>query len=109
AWSITGEMSREKLYRWPLPDNVGLHIDPKDGRRIERVDADTPAAKAGLAPGDEITHVSGQPVVSIADVQWVLHNLPDEDGARVDITRTRDGQSETKTLTLNKGWKKTDF
>jgi serine protease Do len=108
-WSKAGELTRDKLYRWPLPDNVGLHIDPRDGRRVERVEPDGPAARAGIAPGDEITHANGQPVVSIADVQWVLHNTPDEDAARVELTRRRGGQSETNTLTLAKGWRKTDF
>ena len=108
-WTKAGEMSRERLYRWPLPDNVGMHIDPKDGRRVERVDPAGPAARVGIEAGDEITHVNGQPIVSIADVQWVLHNTPNEDGARVEITAARGGRSETRTLTLAKGWRKTDF
>lgn len=108
-WAKAGEMTPDKLYRWPLPDNVGLHVDPKDGRRVERVEAGSPAAKAGIAAGDEITHANGQPVVSIADVQWVLHGLPNDDGARVKLTYSRGGRSETKALALAKGWKKTDF
>jgi hypothetical protein len=108
-WSKSGEMSVDKLHRWPLPDNVGLHIDPRDGRRVERVEPASPAARAGLAPGDEITHANGQPIVSIADVQWVLHNTADSDGARVELTASRGGRSETRTLTLAKGWKKTNF
>jgi S1-C subfamily serine protease len=39
----------------------------------------------------------------------VLHNTPDEDGARVDVTAVRGGRSDTRTLTLAKGWRKTDF
>jgi hypothetical protein len=108
-WSKAGEMSRERLYRWPLPDNVGMHIDPVDGRRVQRVEPAGPAARAGIEAGDEITHVNGQPVVSIADLQWVLHNTPNADGARVEVTAARGGRSATHTLTLAKGWRKTDF
>jgi serine protease Do len=108
-WRKEGTMSAERLYRWPLPDNVGLHIDRNDGRRVETVKPGSPAAEAGLAPGDEITHVNGQPITSIADIQWVLHNTPNEDGAKVEVTVSRDGKARTSTLKLAKGWKKIDF
>lgn len=107
-WRMEGTMSVEKLYRYPLPDNIGVHIDRDDGRKVEKVAADTPAARAGIAPGDDITHVNGQPIVSIADIQWVLHNLPNED-AKVEIAINRGGKSETRTLALVSGWKKIDF
>ena len=38
-----------------------------------------------------------------------LHNLTNDDGTTVELTRVRDGRSETKTLKLAKGWKTTDF
>jgi serine protease Do len=107
-WRVEGTMSIERLYRWPLPDNVGMHIDPKDGRKIQTVAADSAAAKAGLVVGDEITHVAGQPITSIADIQWPLHNLPQGDTS-IDITVLHDGQPATKTLALTSGWKKTNF
>ncbi|HEY7120568.1 MAG TPA: Trx7/PDZ domain-containing (seleno)protein [Tepidisphaeraceae bacterium] len=107
-WRTEGTMSVERLYRWPLPDNVGVHIDRDDGRRIEKVIPGSPAAKAGLAPGDDITHVNGQPIISIADIQWVLQNTPD-DNATIEVTADRAGKSETHTLALQKGWRKIDF
>jgi hypothetical protein len=107
-WRKEGTMSPERLNRWPLPDNLGIHIDPKDGRKIETLIPDSASAKAGLLPGDEITHVAGQPITSIADIQWPLQNLPN-DNATLDVTIDRAGQSTTKTLTLHPGWKKTNF
>jgi S1-C subfamily serine protease len=107
-WQAEGTMSHERLNRWPLPDNVGMHIDPKDGRRIEKITEGSPAAKAGLAVGDEITHVTRQPITSIADIQWPLNNLPNED-ATFDLTVVRNGESMAKTVSLTKGWKKTDI
>jgi len=107
-WRKEGTMSIDKLYRWPLPDNMGMHIDPKDGRKIETLTANGPAAKAGLAMGDEITLVNGQPITSIADIQWVLQNTPDGE-AKIEVTFSRDNQSQTKTVSLEKGWRKTEF
>jgi hypothetical protein len=103
-----GTFSIQALYRYPLPENLGLHIVRDDGREIEGVISNTPAAEAGLASGDVITDMNGQPITSIADMQWVLHNLPYGD-AKVDVTVSRNGQSLTKTLALSGDWKKTDF
>jgi len=107
-WRHEGSFSMEKLYRYPLPDNVGLHIDHNDGRIIEKVLPNSPAASAGLQPGDAVTHVNGQAIISIADIQWVLHHLPDAD-ASVTFTVDRGGQSLSKTLSLSAGWKKIDI
>lgn len=107
-WRAEETMSLERLYRWPLPDNVGMHIDPRDGRRVEKIIPGSPSAKAGLALGDEITFVNGQPITSIADIQWVLQNTDGGD-ATVEVTFERGGKSETKTLGLEKGWRKSDF
>jgi serine protease Do len=104
----TGTLTREMLWRYPLPDNVGLHIDRDDGCKIERVTADSLAAKAGLKAGDVITHVSGQPIISIADIQWVLHELPNNDST-VQIGVAREGKSSAHAVKLSPGWKETDF
>ena len=96
------------LERWPLPDNVGVHIDPQDGAKIERVTIDTPAAKAGLKAGDMVTHVDGQPIISIADIQWVLHNLSSGNASML-FTVTRGGKDLTHRLSLSPGWKKGDI
>jgi len=103
-----GTLTREMLWRYPLPDNLGIHIDRDDGCKIERVTADSPAAKAGLKAGDVITHVSGQPIVSIADIQWVLHQLPNS-SVTVPINVARTATASAHTVKLAAGWKQTDF
>jgi hypothetical protein len=107
-WQRQGTYTREKLYRYPLPENVGLHIGRDHGRRVERVDAGGPAAAAGLKPGDEITHADGQAITSIADIQWVLHHKPAGD-TQVTFAVLRDGQRVERTVKLAKGWKQIDF
>ncbi len=65
------------------------------------------AAKAGFKAGDEIDALAGQPLLSIADVQWVLHNT-DPDGADGVAAISREGAPKTLTLSLPDGWRQLD-
>ncbi|MBI1310181.1 PDZ domain-containing protein [bacterium] len=71
-----GTFSKDQLWKFPLPDTVGLKIDRNDGLKISEVVAGSPAAAAGLKSGSEVRKLNGQRIVSIADMQWVLHKLP---------------------------------
>ena len=102
---LTGKWSNEILWRYPLPDNIGLKIDPKDGLRISEVISGSPAAKAGLQAGQSITYINNQIILSIADIQWVLHNLPNT-GTIVNIRIS--GSSRDYVLAVRAGWKRTD-
>ena len=104
----TGRNNHDALWRYPLPDNLGLRIDPGDGRVISTVKAGSPAANADLRPGDVLTHADGQTLTSIADLQWVLHNLPNTK-ADVTLKATRVNRAIEKKLAMNAGWKKTDI
>ncbi|MCA9108260.1 MAG: PDZ domain-containing protein, partial [Planctomycetales bacterium] len=64
------------LFPYPHPKAIGLIIDPDQRAVVKEVQADTPAAKAGLQAGDMIQSMNGQPLLSIADIQWVLHQTP---------------------------------
>ena len=100
--------NHDALWRYPLPDNLGLRIDPGDGRSVSAVQAGFAAAEAGLQTGDVLTHADGQSLTSIADLQWVLHNLPNT-SANVTLKATRGDRSIEKKLAMNAGWKKTDI
>ncbi len=63
------------LFPWPMPNVVGLQLDVDHSARVQRVDTDSAAARAGLQKGDDIVELEGQAILSIADVQWVLHNV----------------------------------
>ena len=103
---LEGKMTQDKLWRYPLPDNVGLSIDPKDGQKIAKVTPGSAAEIAGLRAGQRVTHVDGQPIVSIADIQWVLHNRSN----RAEIIRvTIAGSSRSHLIKTAPGWKKTDI
>jgi hypothetical protein len=100
-----GTFDLDMLWRYPLPENVGLTIDGVSGVRIAAVIAGSPAAKAGLQVGEDVTHMNGQPITSIADIQWVLHLL---ENAQISVEVTG-SQSGTHTLSLAPGWKQSDF
>lgn len=64
---------------------------------VEGVEAGTPAAVAGLQPGDRILAVGGRPVEDFADARRLLRARP---GQQVTLRVARDGQEVTLTPTL---------
>jgi predicted metalloprotease with PDZ domain len=94
----------EALYPWPIPDVVGLTLDPKEKATVTRVAAGSPAQQGGFRPGDEILTLAGQPILSIADVQWVLHTA--QAPARLPAELRRGGRRAAATLTLRKEWRR---
>lgn len=108
AWNANDTFSIEKVWRYPLPDNLGLAIDASDGRIVERVTPNSPADHAGLQAGDEIVTINGQVITSIADMQWVFHNAP-RDNAQFAIEYHRGDSLQTANVQTRENWKKTDF
>lgn len=99
-----GSFRKDLLWKYPLPDTVGIKIDRNSGVRVREVPADSPAARAGLKKGDEILRMNGQRIASIADMQWVLHHLPNQDTTLKVETR----RSSLPPLQLKRGWKEYD-
>jgi len=95
------------LYPWPHPDVIGLSLDPKERATVTEVAAGSAAARAGLKPGDELLSAAGQPLVSVADLQWVLHNAAEP--AEVQVSVRRDGRTERMQLSLPQGWRGGDI
>lgn len=93
------------LYPYPHPKVIGLTLDPETAATIREVESDSPADRAGFQRGDEITALEGDPILSSADVQWVLHNTSPQ-GGRIAAEVKRNGQLETLSLRLDKGWRK---
>jgi len=99
----------EMIYPWPAPEAIGLNLAPDSIARVESVAPKTPAAAAGFKPGDEIIMLDGQPLVSIADVRWVLHHAP-ASGEVVATVRSVGSKPGHVTLSLPVGWRgKTDI
>jgi hypothetical protein len=102
-----GRLSSADLWVYPMPDQIGLALDIDDGLLVKAVAPGSPAAAAGLSAGDELQTLGGQPLISTADVQWVLHNSPNE--TRLPVTFRRGGQPQTASFVLSGDWKKSDI
>lgn len=102
-----GTWSREQLWIYPWPENLGLALDMDQGDRIAAVREHSPAARLGLRAGDTILTVEGQRVASIADVQYLLHRAPSR--GTLSLQWQRMGRIHAGKLSLDEGWRKTDL
>jgi len=66
--------------------------------RIEQVNPNTPAAQAGLQPGDTVTAINGTPISS--SDQFIATIDKYKPGQQVTLSITRSGQSKHVTVTL---------
>jgi len=95
------------LYPYPHPKSIGLVLDPKTRGTIRNVLKDSPAESSRLVEGDKILRMQGQPILSIADIQWVLHNASPQ-GATISVLVQRDNAVRTVDLMLATGWRQSD-
>ena len=72
--------------------------DGDSGPVLKDVATDSPAARAGLEPGDVLTQVDGTPVAAMADVLLVLREHRPGDRVRIDYRRGTDDLSCTAEL-----------
>jgi hypothetical protein len=93
------------LFPYPHPKVIGLTLDPEEMATVKSVEPASVAAQAGFRAGDQIRRLNGQPLLSIADVQWVLDGVPPQGGQVIaDVTRGR--ESMQLAITLSDGWRR---
>jgi membrane-associated protease RseP (regulator of RpoE activity) len=103
-----GTWKKDELWVFPMPENIGLTLEIDRGNRVKSVTADSPAAKAGLRPGDMVRSVNGVSAASFGDVQFGLHKAPA--AGKVALAFSRDGGAEASVeLELADGWRKTNI
>lgn len=102
-----GDWSRENVWRFPLPENVGVRLDVNRSNVVEAVTPDSPAAKAGLKPGDVLRQLGAVPVHSFGDATFALDKAPA--AGTLEVRWARGGEPMAGTLTLADGWRKTDI
>jgi S1-C subfamily serine protease len=108
VYRTTGErVPDEVLLPYPDPGVLGMKLDPKETATLERVTPGSIAERAGLRPGDRIETLAGQPLLSIADLQWVLHKAPASTHLPVQIRRG--SKTWNATLELREGWRLGDI
>jgi serine protease Do len=94
---------REFIYPMPAPETIGLTLAPDQIARVEKVEAGSPADAAGIKAGDDLRTLGGDPLVSIADVAWVLHRAPES--GKLPAVVHRGEKDVSANLTLAKGWR----
>jgi len=99
-----GTIPETDLFSYPHPKTVGLVLDPTHCATIKGIVSGSDAEKNGFQIGDRIQLLAGQAILSIADVQWVLHHVPVEGGS-VEAVIQRGDQTVLKMLTVPANWR----
>lgn len=94
------------VFPFPQPKTIGLTFDPDTRATVDSVQEGSAADAAGLKIGDEILVLDGQEILSIADVQWVLHKAGES--AQLDARVRRGDRVFLLNLSLAKGWRRSD-
>jgi serine protease Do len=104
-WQAKKPIPESVLFPYPHPNSVGLQLDPQQMATVSDVRPNSAAAAAGFRQGDRIELFNGQPMLSIADVQWVLHNL-DPAGGETAVRVQRNNQPVDLTFKVQAGWRR---
>src|SRR5262249_10258858 len=94
------------LFPYPNPRVLGLAMDPQQRARGLRATPWSAAGGDGFRAGDELTALAGQPMLSCADIQWVLHHA--DDTGELPAAIRRDGAAMALRLSLPPHWRQQD-
>ncbi len=93
------------LHPFPMPDVIGLKMDPSKKAQIQQVAPGSIAARAGFQAGDSVESIDGQPIISIGDIQWALEQTGNT-AARQVWSVSNNGSSRDLNVTLPVGWRR---
>jgi len=102
-----GQLSEKDLFVFPMPQRIGLTMDQNDDLKVRSVGEGSAADEAGIEAGDTLVALASQPLVSMADIQWVLTRTPGE--SKLPVSLLRGGEELERTLDLSGDWKKSDI
>lgn len=91
------------LYPFPSTGSLGFTTGDHPVLGVTEVAMDGVAARGGLLPGDEILEIDRQPLVSVADLSWVLHRFPESGDLSLRVKR--EGEVLDLTFSLPSGWR----
>ena len=95
------------LNPYPHPKSLGLILDPDHRAKVKAVLPGSIAAASGVQLGDDIVSLQGQPLLSMADLQWVLHSTA-QDGGDLKAIVNRHGTDVEVTMSLPAKWRELD-
>ncbi len=90
---------------WPYPENIGIVVERNDGLLVTTVAEGSPAAAAGIQPGDRIRAAGSKKLFSQADLRAALQRVESEGGTLV-LRWKRATVVMEGTLELKPGWKR---
>lgn len=103
----TGQWSRDRIWRYPLPENLGFLLEVDRGNVIKGVTNNSPASAAGLRAGDVVQRLGGVPIHSFGDAQFALDRAPK--AGSIPIAWRRGDQTMEEKLSLPEGWRRSDL
>lgn len=107
SYRTRGEAAPARLTEpYPVPERTGLTLMSSERATVSHVQRGSAAETAGFKPGDRLMRLAGQPLISIADVEWVLFRAEDPDTLKAQVER--EGQSVDLELPLPRGWRTKD-
>src|SRR4029079_5036650 len=71
-----GKFAKDLLFQYPLPENIGVTLDVDANNVVKAVRPGSPAAQAGVKPGDTLLRAGSTPVLTCADLQYALNPIP---------------------------------
>lgn len=91
------------IYPMPMPETIGLTLEPDHIAKVQSVAPGSVAAKAGVQVGDQFSTLGGQLLLSIADFAWALHRAGESGPLNANVTRA--GKAQSLVLNLPAGWR----
>lgn len=103
-----GVFTKAMLYRYPLPENLGITLEVDANNVVRSVRPGSPAHEAGVKAGDVLIAADGSPVLTSADLQFALDGVPDPGAVMLRLMRGGRPHKPV-TLRLGRGWRRTDI
>jgi len=91
------------IFPFPGPETIGLELAANTAATLKAVAPGSAAEHAGLRANDQLYALAGQPILSSADVSWVLHHSPDSGSLPVVVRRG--SETVSGSLELGTGWR----
>ncbi|MCY2954423.1 MAG: Trx7/PDZ domain-containing (seleno)protein [Planctomycetota bacterium] len=104
AWRGGKKLGDEGVFGYPPVAVAGLRFAADEASTLKAVDSGSPADKAGFRAGDRVAKLDGQPMLSEADVQFVLDKAAEPVKVNAEVQRA--GQTVALTLELPQGWRR---
>ncbi len=102
-WIEKKSVPTQWIYAYPHPKIFGLVMDPNKAATVKSVTDESLAAEAGFQAGDKLVALNKQPLVSVADIQWILHQRTEAGTLTFEIIRA--GSTKDIELKLPENWK----